>query len=384
METGRAGPIVLVLLLAAGACRDATVTRRPDPASGEDVVFRAPPAEPVLVRTEGLRPRFEDYPAGETFRGKPARVDLASHPEGRRRAELLRLAAARGPDFAGHYAIAQWREEGRSGPSFLIVDVATGRIHDGMEDATALTYRLDSSLIHFAAPEPAPGAVRCAGCIESFAVWTGGRLVQIPAELWVGSAPPAASVRPIVEQTRAEEGPAVVSSFAPRVLRPAWNRLVVTAESGTRRVFVDEVLGEEVRWIHLFRGSPPGIDGYVVERRYYLEGRQMYLVDGRTGGLLEIDELPVSSPAGSRFITASLDLVAGHLPNRIRIYRVQPGGPVLEWEIEPRDWGGQHPQWVDERTVRIERGTVDWSTHRLVTTPVLLRLQGGTWIVEPS
>jgi hypothetical protein len=53
-------------------------------------------------------PRFEDYPATVELTGKPALPDLTSHPQARTYRTGLRQAAAAGPNFAGHYALASF------------------------------------------------------------------------------------------------------------------------------------------------------------------------------------------------------------------------------------------------------------------------------------
>jgi hypothetical protein len=160
--------------------------------------------------------------------------------------------------------------------------------------------------------------------------------------------------------------------------------LLITARDGSRHVFADEAVGDDLRWVHLFRGYVAPIDAYVVERRYIPEGGEFLLVEAGTGRTTRIDAPPVPSPDGRRFVTASLDLVAGHTPNRIRVYRMEEGGPVVEWEIEPREWGAQRPTWLDDRTIRLERAVVDWNTHGILSSPMSLRRAPGGWTIESS
>jgi hypothetical protein len=92
-------------------------------------------------------PRFDDHPAGDTFTGTPAPVDLASAEGARRFRTVLREGAAQGPNFAGHYTVVQW---GCGSPcqSFAIVDARTGRVTFGNGSLTVgAEYRLDSRLL---------------------------------------------------------------------------------------------------------------------------------------------------------------------------------------------------------------------------------------------
>jgi hypothetical protein len=114
------------------------------------------------------------------------------------------------------------------------------------------------------------------------------------------------------------------------------------------------------------------------------EGGEFLLVEARSGKTTSIDSPPAASPDGRRFVTASLDLVAGHSPNRLRIYHMELNGPVLEWEHAPREWGARNPRWLDPRAIELERGVVDWNTHELFVSPMVLRQEPGGWSVQPS
>ena len=52
-------------------------------------------------------PKFEDYPAGPVYRGKPAPPKLVT-PGQRMFRTMIRIGAAEGPAFAGHIAVARW------------------------------------------------------------------------------------------------------------------------------------------------------------------------------------------------------------------------------------------------------------------------------------
>ncbi|MBR1267539.1 hypothetical protein JQ629_08470 [Bradyrhizobium sp. AUGA SZCCT0222] len=52
-------------------------------------------------------PQSRDYPAGEPFRGRAAKVDLKP-PENREYRTRLREAASQPANFAGHYVLTTW------------------------------------------------------------------------------------------------------------------------------------------------------------------------------------------------------------------------------------------------------------------------------------
>jgi hypothetical protein len=76
--------------------------------------------------SELREPPFEDYPE-EISTGKPAPVDLGSHPKARTFRTRLRAGAKEGPTFAGHYTLVQWGC-GTGCMSFAFVDAFSGRV----------------------------------------------------------------------------------------------------------------------------------------------------------------------------------------------------------------------------------------------------------------
>ncbi len=106
--------------------------------------------------SERPAPRFEDYPAREVYRGRPAPVRLDS-----RRARMFRTRLTEdsrsGPNFAGRYTVVVWGC-GTGCAQMAAVDARTGRVYfpqtgyidiPEMEDGQgrARTFRLDSRLL---------------------------------------------------------------------------------------------------------------------------------------------------------------------------------------------------------------------------------------------
>lgn len=70
--------------------------------------------------------KFADFAAAESFHGKPAKPILAT--TGRRMFRtMVREAAAKGPNFAGHYTIAEWGC-GSGCMSIAVVDAVSGKV----------------------------------------------------------------------------------------------------------------------------------------------------------------------------------------------------------------------------------------------------------------
>jgi hypothetical protein len=327
-------------------------------------------------------PRFEDHPVLDRLEGAAAPIDLDSHPAARRFRDALTAGAARGPNFAGRYTVVAWRC-GTACQQAMVVDAASGRVLTQLEAPLGFHFRIDSRLLVLNPPDSL-AASPCPTCGTEYHLWTeDGRLLRIPPVAWAGSPAPPPHARGLVARMRAEEVPGLEASGG-RVVRPRWDLLIVTARDGTVRELVDESADGDLRSVHRLVGIVDGAQGAVVERILVPEGGGFLLVDSRSGRLTVLDAPPVPDPTGRRFVTTSVDLVAGHAPNRVRVYRSGIGGPQLEWEIEPRDWGARDPVWVDSATVRLERVVVNWATHGYFGSPMLLRSRGDAWVVEPS
>lgn len=74
-------------------------------------------------------PSFKQFPAVEVFSGKPAAPVLRT-PNQRLFRTMIRQGAAKGPNFAGHYTIADWGC-GAGCVSIAVVDAKDGRVFDG-------------------------------------------------------------------------------------------------------------------------------------------------------------------------------------------------------------------------------------------------------------
>ena len=125
-----------------------------------------------------LLPSFEGYPVGgPKFTGKPAAPVLKTAYE-RSFRTAIREAAARGPNFAGHYTVAEWGCGGGC-VSIVIVDAANGAVYPGpfrnlaSEEPQPLEYRLDSRLLI------ARGCPEETACASYFWEWSGAEFKLI-------------------------------------------------------------------------------------------------------------------------------------------------------------------------------------------------------------
>jgi hypothetical protein len=92
-------------------------------------------------------PPFEEYSVVDSFKGRPAPVDLSSDPKARRYRTMLREGAAEGPNFAGHYTVVTWGC-GTECQVHSIVDARTGRVYMfPFVTGYDLAFRRDSRLL---------------------------------------------------------------------------------------------------------------------------------------------------------------------------------------------------------------------------------------------
>lgn len=97
-------------------------------------------------------PRFEDYTVPRE-RIRPVAVELASAPDARKYRTVIRDAASRGPNFAGHFTVAQW---GCGSPckTFAIISARTGHVWmPAMWVGLGVSVRPDSRLLVVDGPE---------------------------------------------------------------------------------------------------------------------------------------------------------------------------------------------------------------------------------------
>lgn len=132
-------------------------------------------------------PSFKDYPAQGVFSGMPAKPKLTS-ARARMFRTNIRVQAAEGPNFGGHYRIAIWGC-GTACIQFAIIDCKTGTVYFPPMAETVgavvppgqseemLEYRFDSRLLIIAGAKDDSRKRRSVG--RFFYEWKNGRLVLI-------------------------------------------------------------------------------------------------------------------------------------------------------------------------------------------------------------
>ena len=81
----------------------------------------------ISIASDQKPPSPDEYRVTELFQGKPAPVDLNSHPKASLFRTRLREGARTGPNFAGHFTIVEWGC-GSSCLSLALVESSSGKV----------------------------------------------------------------------------------------------------------------------------------------------------------------------------------------------------------------------------------------------------------------
>jgi hypothetical protein len=134
---------------------------------------------------------FQKYPARIGFTGKPAKPLLVTPLERSYRTQI-REQAQKGPNFAGHYTLAQW---GCGSPcvEFVIIDAKSGAVYDSGEKVgcanrngldARLQFRLDSQLIAATGSSGINVSSKEVECGTNYYRWDGKRINLVHFEPW--------------------------------------------------------------------------------------------------------------------------------------------------------------------------------------------------------
>jgi hypothetical protein len=177
---------------------------------------------------------------------------------------------------------------------------------------------------------------------------------------------------------------------APERVARRGDTLIVRLADGNAATFVNRNVEDDTGVWYTYREYLPAVHYHLVAAHLY-EGTAYVLTHHDTGGRARIQALPVFSPDGARFATASEDLESGYNPTAIQIWRVVETAFVLEWSFEPAGdpvrhseeaWGPGELRWISPTEIRVQRVRFDPETYaRSVDGDVVIRLVGGRWRV---
>ncbi|NLI76820.1 MAG: SH3 domain-containing protein [Candidatus Riflebacteria bacterium] len=192
------------------------------------------------------------------------------------------------------------------------------------------------------APPPAPAAPTTGAPAATPAP---GSPVVVPVEGPAGLGPK--------DEMLVDEEAAFLKTCAPQVTRQGGT-LQIRLKNGKTATFTDNPSAEETAELFYFRGHLKEA-GFFLLHRVSWEFSNYLLVNETSGARVPLDENPVFSPSGQRFVTACLDLEAGFVPNGLKVYRVAKGQATLEWSTSPKEWGPSEPRWQGENTILFQK-----------------------------
>ena len=126
--------------------------------------------------------------------------------------------------------------------------------------------------------------------------------------------------------------------------------LFLKKNDGTYVSFVDSLEYEYFIYSKSFQNE----NFYLLLVHFY-EGVVYGLVDKKSGKLTYIWGKPYFDKSGKRFLTCSIDLLAGYNPNGLQYFRVENDTIINEFSCETEGWGPVHVKWINDKTVQIER-----------------------------
>lgn len=101
------------------------------------------------IRLEDLNPAktptFESYPARAIYKGKPALVNLNSHPNAPNMKTRLRAGAKEGPNFAGYLTVVTWGC-GTDCTGMAFVDSRNGKVYFDENLGTLVTVNIQDDV----------------------------------------------------------------------------------------------------------------------------------------------------------------------------------------------------------------------------------------------
>jgi hypothetical protein len=154
-------------------------------------------------------------------------------------------------------------------------------------------------------------------------------------------------------------------------------RLLFATEDG-RTIPLENDTAEADRFVrYQYYGFAEPLASHVVGVGFY-EGGAFVLVSAKTGDQTQLQALPVVSPDGRRFATASLDLEAGYDPNGLQVWEVTEWGPRLEWGLAGGEtWGASDAVWRSPAELEFTRHARVPPRVEPVQTRMRLRLDAG-------
>ena len=122
--------------------------------------------------------------------------------------------------------------------------------------------------------------------------------------------------------------------------------------NGTMLSVVDDTVDTARAWPTWFHymGFSSAL-GYYVLWAQHIEGASIRLVNARTGWGVTIADLPIVSPDGRHFVTAT-QAMERYNPERLVVWRVAGDTLRREWGFVPDSWVPDEVRWLSNRSFK--------------------------------
>lgn len=164
------------------------------------------------------------------------------------------------------------------------------------------------------------------------------------------------------------------------------SELRIQLADGRSVAFMDDSTPGSKSDVHRYAGYEKEIRSHVVHVVPY-EGSHGYLiVDDSTGDSTAVGGMPVPSPDGTRFATASMASPEGDEPGLIEIWRMAGRKPEKEfvYTTESESWEPSDPVWRDSVSIEFSKNTRSGCCEPYSKAPGWLIRSGATWVLANS
>jgi hypothetical protein len=120
--------------------------------------------------------------------------------------------------------------------------------------------------------------------------------------------------------------------------------------SGSSIILSSKTVNQESRKVYWFLTYFQQIKYFLVQVRGW-EGTKYLMINASTGNINSFIGIPIISKDMNRFVTASLDLEAGYLPNRISIFRLIESEIKKEWSKTYTASGPSDATWTNNTVI---------------------------------
>jgi len=126
------------------------------------------------------------------------------------------------------------------------------------------------------------------------------------------------------------------------------------------------------------------IYNYAIITEWGYEGHGNALLSLDSGKYTNFSGYPYFSSTGKHIVVANVDLAAGYTDNALKIYRVEAGNFILEYDAKPSEkWGPSSVKWLSPTVVEFTEDTYECYMENLKPcAKYLVTYQNKIWIKQ--